>query len=222
MEGCEVSEDFTFTSLFPGRLTFEAGLALQDDLASKRHAGEIDDTLIFLEHEPVYTIGRTRDRSSLREGIELPAPLVEINRGGQATYHGPGQLTGYLILDLHRYGSDLHTFLRTIEQSLIDFLLAEGVAAAGRSEGQTGVWVEDRKIASIGVGVRRWISMHGFAINVAEDLSGFDAIVPCGIQGVEMTSIARETAREWTIETAAKAIEPHLLLNLRRLGGETD
>lgn len=218
MENSPVPSELTFNSLYPGRISFPEGLTLQEDLVTKRRAGEAEDTLIFLEHEPVYTIGRTRDRSSLLEGT-LPAPVIETNRGGQATYHGPGQLTGYLILDLHHYGKDLHTFLRAIEQALIDFLLAEGVTEAGRSEGQTGVWVENRKIASIGVGVRRWISMHGFAINILSDLTGFDSIIPCGIQGVEMTSVERETSRAWTVEAAAKAIEPHLIKNLRILAG---
>ena len=208
-----------FDTLYPGRLAFADGLALQDDLAAKRHAGDISDTLIFLEHEPVYTIGRTRDRSSLLDptGESLPAPVVETNRGGQATYHGPGQLTGYLILDLHGYGRDLHTFLRTIEQALINFLLAEGVSTVGRREELTGVWVEGRKIASIGVGVRRWVTMHGFAININRDLSGFESIIPCGIADVEMTSVEQETGRNWTVEQAAKAIEPHLREQLQQL-----
>ena len=193
-----------------GRIAFDEALGLQESLVDQRYAGEIPDTVLFLEHEAVYTIGRTRDRSSLRgENASLPHPVVEINRGGQATFHGPGQLVGYLILDLHAFGQDLHTYLRSIEQGLIDFLGDCGVSA-GRREGLTGVWVEDRKIASIGVGARRWITMHGFALNVSRDLSGFDAIVPCGIQDVTMTSLERESGRDWDLEMVSAKIQPHL------------
>lgn len=193
-----------------GRLPYAEALALQEDLAARRFAGEIPDTVLLLEHEPVYTIGRTRDRSSLRDARRLPHPVVETNRGGQATWHGPGQLVGYPIVDLHGRGRDLHRYLRALEQAQIDFLKAQGVAAAGRRDGLTGVWVGERKIASIGVGVRRWITMHGFALNIAADLADFDAIVPCGIAGVAMTSLQRETGVGWSVEGAAAAIRPHL------------
>lgn len=208
---------------FPGRISFEDGLALQNDLVEQRRAGEIPDTCLLLEHDPVYTIGRTRDRSSLiGEPETLPHPVVEINRGGQATYHGPGQLVGYLILDLHRYGQDLHTYLRAIEQAIIDFLKANGVAKAGRSDGQTGVWVGNRKMASIGVGVKKWISMHGFALNVERDLTGFESIVPCGIQNVEMTSLEHESGASWTVETTATAIEEFIRAALKNLAGSEE
>ncbi|MGY8639545.1 MAG: lipoyl(octanoyl) transferase LipB [Verrucomicrobiales bacterium] len=203
---------------FLGRIDFEEGLALQNQLVEQVYAGEIGDTCLLLEHEPVYTIGRTRDRSSLiGEPESLPHPVVEINRGGQATYHGPGQLVGYFILDLHRYGQDLHTYLRAIEQAIIDFLKANGVSDAGRREGLTGVWIENRKMASIGVGVRKWISMHGFALNVERDLTGFESIVPCGIQGVEMTSLERESGVDWTVEKAAIEIEKFIVTALANL-----
>ncbi len=202
----------------PGRIKFEDGLALQNELVEQLRAGEIGDTCLLLEHEPVYTIGRTRDRSSLAGDPEmLPHPVIETNRGGQATYHGPGQLVGYFILDLHRYGQDLHTFLRAIEESIIDFLQANGVPAAGRREGLTGVWIGERKIASIGVGVKKWISMHGFALNIERDLSGFSSIVPCGIQNVEMTSLERESESDWTVSKAAKAMEKYIGAALQNL-----
>jgi len=120
-------------------------------LVEERRQGAIGDTILLLEHEPVYTIGRTRDRSSLRDAGEHGLPVVEINRGGQATYHGPGQLVGYPILDLNDYGHDLHIYSRALEEALIEACGAAGITA-GRREGLTGVWVEDRKIASIGVG----------------------------------------------------------------------
>jgi lipoyl(octanoyl) transferase len=177
--------------LLPGRLTFQAALDLQEKLVGQVQCGESDDTLILLEHEPVYTIGRTRDRSSLREG--LPHPVFETNRGGQATYHGPGQLTGYPILDLNKRGRDLHHYLRFLEDYLIRFSADFGVTAQ-RREGLTGVWVGERKLASLGVGVRKWISMHGFAINIlSSSTADFSSITPCGLTGVEMTSLEHES-----------------------------
>jgi len=186
--------------LTPGRMSFEAALALQENLVAELQAGPAEETLVLLEHEPVYTIGRTRDHSSLRPN--LPHPVFETNRGGQATFHGPGQLVGYFIFDLQKLTPDLHVFLRWIEEGLIALLADYGLAAQ-RREGLTGVWIENRKIASIGVGVRKWITMHGFGLNVGSDLSGFEAITPCGIQGVTMTSISRELGHEITVEEVA-------------------
>ncbi|MFN2475516.1 MAG: lipoyl(octanoyl) transferase LipB, partial [Chthoniobacterales bacterium] len=160
------------------------------------------DELLLLEHEPVYTIGRTPDQSSLRGAGHLPHPLFPINRGGQATYHGPGQLVGYPIIDLRRCGQDLHCYLRWIEEVLIDLLASFEVIAQTRT-GLTGVWIEDRKIASIGIGVRHWITMHGFALNVCGDLSAFDHIVPCGITNVTMTSLEMESGGTWTVQAVA-------------------
>ena len=190
-----------------GTIAYPDGLALQNDLVEQRRAGLIGDTVLLLEHEPVYTIGRTRDRSSLRDPENLPYPVFETNRGGQATFHGPGQLVGYFIVDLNEYGRDLHVYLRQIESLLIDFASGLGIDA-GRREGLTGVWVGNRKLASIGVGVRKWVSMHGFGLNVSSDLSGYEAITPCGISDVTMTSLSTESRREITVAEAARAIEP--------------
>jgi lipoyl(octanoyl) transferase len=190
-----------------GRIAFGDALELQEQaVAARRVNGEIVDEILLLEHEPVYTIGRTPDRSSLPSENSLPHPLFAINRGGQATYHGPGQLVGYPILNLKRYGQDLHRYLRWIEDVLIQ-LLAKYEIDAGTREGLTGVWVEQRKIASIGVGVRHWITMHGFALNVCGDLEPFASIVPCGISGVEMTSIEKETGRAISVIDVAKNFE---------------
>ncbi|MEI9896167.1 MAG: lipoyl(octanoyl) transferase LipB [Chthoniobacter sp.] len=134
--------------------------------------------------------------------------LVQTNRGGQATYHGPGQLVGYPILDLRVRGQDLHRYLRSLEDMLIALVADYGVDA-GRSEGQTGVWIGRKKIASIGVGVRRWISMHGFALNVGGDLAAFTAITPCGIAGVEMTSLSRAAGREIGVREVAERVGTH-------------
>ena len=190
-----------------GRTEFGRALALQEEIvAKKRDDASRPDQLLLLEHEPVYTIGRTPDRSSLLGTAHLPHPLFSINRGGQATYHGPGQLMGYPIIDLRRCGQDLHKYLRWLEQLLIE-LLAQYDIAAQRRESLTGVWVENRKIASIGVGVRHWITMHGFALNVCGDLSPFDHIVPCGINNVAITSMEKETKKSFTAADVAIAFE---------------
>ncbi|MGH8164551.1 MAG: lipoyl(octanoyl) transferase LipB, partial [Rhodanobacteraceae bacterium] len=178
-----------------GRLGFAAALEQQEEFVRRKRVDPtLPNELWLLEHDPVYTIGRTPDQSSLRGASHLPHPLFPINRGGQATYHGPGQLIGYFLIDLRGYGQDLHRYLRWIEALLIELLARYEIRATTR-DGLTGVWVENRKIASIGVGVRHWITMHGFALNVSGSLEAFDHITPCGIVDVAMTSIERETGR---------------------------
>ena len=189
-----------------GRISYADALAVQERIV----AGKADDVgapdeLLLLEHESVFTIGRTPDQSSLGDVAALPAPVIAINRGGQATWHGPGQLVGYPLLDLRRRGSDLHRYLRELEEFIIGVCADFGVRAQ-RREGLTGVWVEDRKIASLGVGVRRWISMHGFALNVCCALEGFAHITPCGIAGVAMTSLEREGAAGVSVEAVAERV----------------
>jgi lipoyl(octanoyl) transferase len=194
----------------PEPVSYEAGLRMQDQHVQAILTGSGGDTILLLEHLPVYTIGRLRDQSSLRDPASLPYPVHEINRGGQATYHGPGQLVGYPILDLNPRGKDLHEHLRKLEDALIGACHHFDVMA-GRRDGLTGVWVENRKLASIGVGVRKWISMHGFAINItAESLPPFFAITPCGIDGVAMSCLANEAGREITVPQAAIVIENEL------------
>jgi lipoyl(octanoyl) transferase len=189
-----------------GRLGFAEALALQEEAVARKAAGACgDDFLFLLEHLPVYTIGRTPDQASLLDAAHLPHPVVGTNRGGQATYHGPGQLVGYPIIDLRRHGQDLHRYLRALEEVVILALERYDIRAQ-RREKLTGVWVGERKIASIGVGVRRWISMHGFALNILDDLEPFSRIVPCGIAGVEMTSVERETGAAPKLEEAASQV----------------
>jgi len=180
-----------------GRVPYGEALALQRTLAERRIAGDIDrDVLLLLEHPPVITLGRTAQGTHLLAARDALAArgveVCEVERGGDVTYHGPGQLVGYPILDLSRYRQDLHWYLRQLEEALIVALAELGIPAE-RRQGLTGVWTHGRKIASIGVHVRRWVTWHGFALNVSTDLAAFDLIVPCGISGVEMTSIARET-----------------------------
>src|SRR5689334_13057963 len=189
-----------------GRMVLEDALELQEKLVAGKHKDSgANDELLLLEHEPVYTIGRTPDKSSLLGAMHLPHPVFAINRGGQATYHGPGQLMGYPIVDLRRCGQDLHKYLRWLEQLLIEALAEHGIAAS-RRQSLTGVWVADRKIASIGVGVRHWITMHGFALNVCGDLSPFNRIVPCGINNVTITSMEKETATAFSVVAVAEAL----------------
>jgi lipoate-protein ligase B len=171
-------------------------LDLQRDLIRRRLTGEIPrDLLLLVQHPPVITLGRGTRPTSLplsREQLEQRGLEVhEVERGGDVTHHGPGQLVGYPLLDLQQLTPDLHWYLRELEGALIDTLADLGIAA-GRNPGLTGVWTGGRKIASIGIHVKQWITMHGFALNVANDLSWFDYIVPCGIRGVEMTSVSRE------------------------------
>lgn len=177
----------------PGLADYQETLRLQEQLVQAHQEDpERENELLLLEHAGVYTIGRTRDHASLHPGSELPFPVHEINRGGQATYHGPGQLVGYPITDLNRYGRDIHRYITSIENAIIETCARFGVQAHIR-EGLVGVWVEDRKIASIGVGVKKWIAMHGFALNVTKEaLPPFHAITPCGIQGVQMTCLQNE------------------------------
>lgn len=174
----------------PGRVDYAVAAAWQETLVGRRLAGD-PDVLLLLEHPSVYTLGRGADRLHLRDAGEGGIPVVHTGRGGQVTWHGPGQLVGYPILDLRQHRTDVRWYVGALEQTLIDALGDLGVAA-GRRAGHPGVWVGARKIASIGVAIRRWVTWHGFALNVAPDLSAFAAITPCGIAGIEMTSVARE------------------------------
>ena len=182
-----------------GRMKFSDALALQEEIVARKIADpESDDELLLLEHEPVYTIGRTPDQSSLGNTTQLPHPVVQIGRGGQATYHGPGQLVGYPILDLRPDRCDVHKYVRDLEQVLIDAVGELGVPA-GRVRGLTGVWIgpsgTEKKIAAIGVRISRWITSHGFALNVSRTLDHFSLIVPCGIADHVVTSIEHELNR---------------------------
>ena len=174
-----------------GTVAYREALDWQRGLAEDRIAGRLDhDVLLLLEHPPVVTLGRT----SHAEHVLRPADVevVEVERGGDVTFHGPGQLVGYPILNLRNYKEDLHWYLRTLEQALIEGLDLLGIPAE-RNPGYTGVWTRGRKIASIGIHVKQWVTWHGFALNVTTDLSHFERIVPCGIPNVVMTSVERET-----------------------------
>ncbi|HUA44687.1 MAG TPA: lipoyl(octanoyl) transferase LipB [Solirubrobacteraceae bacterium] len=181
-----------------GVVEYREAWALQERLRAARQEDELPDVLLTLEHPPVYTRGRRSVPGELPMGEDWYAAqgidVVETDRGGRVTYHGPGQLVGYPIVRV----ADVVAYVRTLENALVSALAAEGVAARSRpTEGHryTGVWVDDRKIASIGVHLSRGVSTHGFAVNVENDLEPFSWIVPCGLDGVSMTSLVRETGR---------------------------
>lgn len=179
-----------------GRRAYGGVLELQRSLCRRRVAGESsDDVLLLVEHEPVVTLGRGTQSGSLplsagalaARGLEV----FEVERGGDVTLHAPGQLVGYPIFDLTGWRRDLHWYLRRLEEALIRGLDRLEIPAE-RNPGKTGVWTEGRKLASIGIHVKQWVTLHGFALNVSTELALFDLIVPCGIPGVTMTSVARE------------------------------
>lgn len=182
-----------------GRVPYGKALDIQLKLLEMRKRGEIEDTLLLLEHPHTITIGRRGNMGNLlaaqnyleKSGIHFEV----ISRGGDITYHGPGQLVGYPILDLNDMGKDIHKYLRRLEDTIMVSLEDFGIRAR-RVKGVTGVWVKWNKIASIGVGVKKWITYHGFALNVNTDLSYFDMMVPCGIENVRMTSIQRWLAKQ--------------------------
>lgn len=202
-------------SVWLGCVEYGRALDLQLSCLEQRAGERIPDTLLLLTHPHVYTIGRAGNPANLLvppEALTCEGISVErVGRGGDVTYHGPGQLVGYPIVHLAR--PDLHRFVRSIEAALIE-ALARFDVEAGRIDGLTGVWVGERKIASIGVGVKRWVTYHGFALNVSTDLSYFDRIHLCGLHGRKATSIREETGVdvpfEQVRETVSRACEKHL------------
>jgi lipoate-protein ligase B len=185
-----------------GIVEYQAALALQTAMVTARHADEIGDTLLLLEHPHVFTLGRGADERFLLQQPRGEVPVHRVSRGGQVTYHGPGQLIGYPILKLEGGGRDVHRYLRNLEEAMIRALTDCGIEGT-RREGLTGIWVGARKLASIGVGIKRWTTCHGFALNVCPDLRYFDGIVPCGIEGCEMTSIEALSEKEISVDDFA-------------------
>ena len=209
---------------------------LQKELAEQRRRGEIPDVLLLLEHPPTYTRGRRSQPEELPMGVEwYEAQGIKVHdtdRGGLVTYHGPGQLVAYPIVDLKDYGDDVHAYVRGLEQAIIGALAEAGVPAQ-TIEGLTGVWTEGeapptisptpaRKIASIGLHVSRGITTHGLAVNIDNDLQPFEWIVPCGIEGVAMTSVTRETARGQTVATFSDLLVARYVSALTRQPRDDD
>lgn len=189
-----------------GRTAYLPVLRLQRSLQERRAADAVSDTLLLTEHDPVLTLGRAHPEPDLRVPLSTieraGLEVVPTERGGDITFHGPGQLVAYAVLDLRRLGFGAVDHVRNLEETAIRALAGLGVAGE-RTVGARGVWVGGRKIASVGVNVRRWVSMHGIALNVDVDMDWFDLINPCGLEGVEMTSVSRELGRSVPVSSVA-------------------
>jgi lipoyl(octanoyl) transferase len=203
----------------PGIVPYREALTWQRSLTSDRKANpDLPDVLLLLQHPPIYTLGQGSDWQFLKfDPTESAADLIQIERGGEVTYHCPGQLVGYPILNLTFYQKDLHWYLRQLEEVLIQVLATYGVQG-DRISGMTGVWVEGVKVAAIGIKVSRWITMHGFALNVRPDLSGFQQIIPCGIADKPVGSLAQfvpqidfDEVQQQVAIAFAKVFKNHLL-----------
>jgi lipoate-protein ligase B len=189
---------------YAGRLPYGEALALQKETVRRRVAKEIPDTLILVEHPPVITLGKMAKREHLI-GSRPDVEVVETPRGGDVTYHGPGQIVGYPIVDLNTSKIDLKKYLHRLEEVMIRAVARYGITA-GRQEGMTGAWVGDLKIGAIGVRVEKWVTSHGFALNANNDLGGFDLIIPCGLKGKGVTSIAREIGHEVDLDELRRSV----------------
>ena len=195
-----------------GRMEYLEAWRLQQALADERTQGLRQDTLLLLEHPPTYTIGRGGDQDAFLTppaALEaMGAAVHHVDRGGRVTFHGPGQLVGYPIIDLSEWRRDVHAYLRALEEALIA-TLADFSVAAGRKRGYTGVWVGEAKIGAIGVKVSRWVTTHGFALNVTCDLDWFGHIVPCGLRGKAVTSIERVDGTRPSLPVVAERVGEH-------------
>ena len=192
-----------------GRTRYADAWNLQQEVWKRRQSNDIQDILLLTEHEHVYTLGKSTDDNHLLASEEelktSGTDVFHIDRGGDITYHGPGQIVGYPIIDLNNYFLDIHRYLRSLEEVIIRTLATFGIQA-GREKDMTGVWVNNEKIAALGVKVSRWVTMHGFALNVNTDLSKFDRIIPCGIFHKGVTSMQRELGHDVSIEPVQKAL----------------
>ncbi len=193
-----------------GRMGYREAHRLQEALVAARQRGKIDDVLLFVEHSPTLTLGKAASAANILAGpAELAARGFEVHRierGGDVTYHGPGQLVGYPILDLGSRGRDLHRYVRDLEEVLIRTLADYSVEAL-RKPGYPGVWVGGRKIAALGIAVKKWVTMHGFAFNVSCELTDFDVIVPCGIAGCSVTSLSEVLGRAVSLAEASERVK---------------
>ena len=178
-----------------GRRKYDEVWEKQKELVDQRRFEAVPDTLILVEHDPVYTLGKNSNEDHLLQSRDKHVPVYQIERGGDVTFHGPGQLVGYPILDLHHHRLSVSWYMRTLEEILIQTLGQFGIESQ-RREGLTGVWVREEKIAALGVRLSRWISMHGFALNVNTDLKFFDGIIPCGIFEYDVTSMSKILGKE--------------------------
>lgn len=195
-----------------GRMNYQAAWDFQKDLQQEVISGTAKDTLILVEHEPVYTFGKNADENHLLQHSPGDAKVYHIERGGDVTYHGPGQLVGYPILNLNHYKKSVHWYMRSLETLLIDTLNEFGISG-GTKDGLTGVWVDDEKIAALGVRISHWVTMHGFALNVNTELKYFDSIIPCGIFEYGVTSMNEFLG----VEIDMKSVKSALVKNFNRV-----
>ncbi len=207
MEKQFISKTLAYSDL--GLIGYQKAWDLQHTLFEKRRADEIDDTLLLLEHPHTYTFGKSSNKANLlfddAELVKRNISIYDIDRGGDITYHGPGQIVGYAIIDLKNWQQDTHKYLRALEEVIIQTLSEFGIKSE-RNENHTGVWVNDKKICAIGIKVSRWISMHGFALNINTDMDLFNGIVPCGIEDKGVTSLKEESNRLINIELVKNSI----------------
>lgn len=188
-----------------GQMDYQSAWCYQKNLHQDVLLGQAPDTLIFVEHEPVYTLGKNADENHLLQSAPNDAKVFNIERGGDITFHGPGQIVGYPILDLHRYKKSISWYMRILEQILID-TLAIFCIEAELKKGLTGVWVGDEKIGAQGVRISRWVTMHGFALNVNTDLNYFNGIIPCGIFEYGVTSMEKIMGQKQDLLEVKKCI----------------
>ncbi len=209
-------ENKTLTYCDLGFIDYKESWELQQEIHKKRVSNEVEDTFFLLEHPNTYTLGKTAHKENLVGSEEYlkqnQISVYDIDRGGDITYHGPGQIVGYPIIDLNNWYKDTHKYLRALEEVIIKTCSNYGIDCE-RNEKHTGVWIGDRKIAAIGIKVSRWITMHGFAFNVNTDLNLFNGIIPCGIQDKSVTSLSKELKSEIGI----KEVKEKLLINFTRL-----
>jgi lipoyl(octanoyl) transferase len=206
-----------------GRVAYARGLELQAELVGERQAGRIPDQLLLLEHDPVFTLGRNARQENVLLSVEALRErgfeVFETGRGGDVTYHGPGQVVGYPILDLSPDRRDVHRYVRDLEEVMIRACADYGLAA-GRIAGLTGTWLDREKIGAIGVRIARWVTSHGFAFNVGTDLAAFDLIVPCGIRGHGVTSLERRLGHPVPIAEAMDRLTSHFAAVFERSASE--
>lgn len=207
MEDQSTSRILNYVDL--GLIDYREAWDLQKSLFERRLNNEIPDTLLLLEHPNTYTLGKTAHKENLIGSDkfleEKGVKVYDIDRGGDITYHGPGQIVGYAIFDLKDWKQDAHQYLRSLEEVIIQTCDDFGLKTS-RNEKHTGVWIENRKICAIGIKISRWITMHGFALNVNTDLGLFDGIVPCGISNKEVTSLKKEFNHEFEIQSIKRSI----------------
>ena len=191
-----------------GMSSYETVWGLQKELQARRISGKIGDHLLLVEHEPVYTLGKISHKAHLLRSNDHGISVIQTDRGGDITFHGPGQLVGYPILDLHRYHRSVSWYMRSLEKIIID-VLSDFKINADRKKGLTGVWIQDEKVAALGVRISRWVTMHGFALNVDPDLSFYEGIIPCGIRDFGVTSMATLLGQDIDMSAVKKALVNH-------------